>query len=364
MTDLNDNLKRQELVSRYLNAETTIEEEQLLLEYYTHAKDLLSPEEEDVRLVILSTSQHAGDMELSEEKEAEFDRMMEDGKEGVRRHSRPKSSFALWSAFLAAAVILAFVVIHRMTKEAPQSQQVAMVKKTTPPSANQEEMAMKPQEEKEATNQSAKAEDGTASPQATLLAEERNEPKTSTPIMEEDAPEAPMSEVTHTEKHAEIAAKARLDDTEESLCPVNVTTANYTEERQRDVEFYPSGNAAFVTVIASNVNGMKHIASAFGNNMITRYLELCDDTVIYIIDGERASLETVIQLPYDCIQEMRMLKRGSAAAIRESYEGLTKDIMVIKTQKSKSQGHDHSSVPLRSRPLVTDNNMRNGINYL
>ena len=119
-----------------------------------------------------------------------------------------------------------------------------------------------------------------------------------------------------------------------------------------------------MTVITSNVNGMKHIASAFGNNMITRYLELCDDTVIYIIDGERASLETVIQLPYDCIQEMRMLKRGSAAAIRESYEGLTKDIMVIKTHKPKSQGNDHSSVPLRSRPLVTDNNMRNGINYL
>ena len=274
MTDLNDNLKRQELVSRYLNAETTIEEEQLLLDYYTHAKDLLSPEEEDVRLVILSTSQHAGDMELSEEKEAEFDRMMEEGKEGVRRHSRQKPSFALWPAFLAAAVILAFVVIHRKTKDAPPSQQVAMRMKTTPPPANQEEMAMKPQEEKEATNQSAKAEDGTASPQATLLAEERNEPKTSTPIMEEDAPEAPMSEATPTGKHAEIAAKARLDDTEESLCPVNVTTANYTEERQRDVEFYPSGNAAFVTVITSNVNGMKHIASAFGNNMITRTLAL------------------------------------------------------------------------------------------
>lgn len=363
MTDLNDEMKRQELVSRYLNAETTIEEEQLLLDHYTHAKDLLSPEEEDVRLIILSASQHAGDVELSEEKEAEFDRMMEDGKEGVRRHSRRKSSFALWSAFLAAAVILAFVMVNLKTKEAPLTQQVAMTKKTTPPPSNKEEMAMKPQEENETTNQSAKAKDETVSLQTTLLAENINEPEARTPIKEEDASEVLSSEATHTEKHTEIAVNSTPADLEASHCPLNVTTANYAEERQRN-EFYPSGNAAFVTVITSNVNGMKHIASAFGNNMITRYLELCDDTIIYIIDGERASLETVIQLPYDCIQEMRMLKRGSAAAIRESYEGLIKDIMLIKTQRPKSQENDHSSVPLRNRPLVTDNNMRNGINYL
>ena len=48
MTDMNDKAKRLELVQRFLNAETTIEEEQLLLEYYTHTEEKLSPEEEDV----------------------------------------------------------------------------------------------------------------------------------------------------------------------------------------------------------------------------------------------------------------------------------------------------------------------------
>ena len=34
MTDLNDQTKRLELVHRYLNAETTLDEEQLLQDYY------------------------------------------------------------------------------------------------------------------------------------------------------------------------------------------------------------------------------------------------------------------------------------------------------------------------------------------
>ncbi len=59
MTDLNDQTKRLELVHRYLNAETTLDEEQLLQDYYIHTTEVLSPEEEDMKIIIISAGQNA-----------------------------------------------------------------------------------------------------------------------------------------------------------------------------------------------------------------------------------------------------------------------------------------------------------------
>ena len=50
MTDLNDKKKRQDLMLRYLNAETTIEEEQFLQNCLEHSEEQLTPEEEDLLL--------------------------------------------------------------------------------------------------------------------------------------------------------------------------------------------------------------------------------------------------------------------------------------------------------------------------
>ncbi len=76
MTDLNDKTLRKEMIRRYLNAETTIEEEQLLMDYFTHTKDRLTPEEEDVRLLLTATKDDSLHQPLSQQKEEEFDRLM------------------------------------------------------------------------------------------------------------------------------------------------------------------------------------------------------------------------------------------------------------------------------------------------
>ena len=77
MINLNDEKIRQELVRRYLNAETTFEEERLLADFLSGTGIALSAEEEDV-LLMLQTSNLIGWPEISEEKADEFDRLMQD----------------------------------------------------------------------------------------------------------------------------------------------------------------------------------------------------------------------------------------------------------------------------------------------
>ena len=55
MTNLNDITKRRQLVEKYLNAETTIEEERMLHDFYSHAEEPLTPEDEDMRLLMMTT---------------------------------------------------------------------------------------------------------------------------------------------------------------------------------------------------------------------------------------------------------------------------------------------------------------------
>ena len=76
MMKCNDTTIRMQLVNRYLNAETSIEEEQLLRQYYAQTDEILTPEESDVRLLVLSIARLAGEFALSEEKANEFDRLM------------------------------------------------------------------------------------------------------------------------------------------------------------------------------------------------------------------------------------------------------------------------------------------------
>ena len=106
MKNLNDTNTRMQLVSRYLNAETTLEEEQLLRQYYTQTEDALNPEESDVRQLILSSASLAGEFALSEEKADEFDRLM------AKRAARRNVSYWIASATAAAAaVVIAFFLL-------------------------------------------------------------------------------------------------------------------------------------------------------------------------------------------------------------------------------------------------------------
>ena len=92
MKNLNDKNTRQELVRRYLNAKTTLEEERLLADFLTDTDAALSQEEEDVRL-LLQMSDCMEQSAISEEKTNEFDRLMQKGRNTCRieRNSRNKN---------------------------------------------------------------------------------------------------------------------------------------------------------------------------------------------------------------------------------------------------------------------------------
>ena len=120
MKNLNDTTIRMQLVNRYLDAETTIEEEQMLRQYYAQTDEVLTPEESDVRLLIMSSDHFAGEFALSEEKADEFDRLMA---------KKPAKCVALyWIASAAAAVIVAFFLLtSKQTDETPSQPQIASV---------------------------------------------------------------------------------------------------------------------------------------------------------------------------------------------------------------------------------------------
>lgn len=116
MTNLNDTNTRMQLVNRYLNAETTLEEEQLLRQYYAQTDDVLSPEESDVRQLILSSASLAAQFELSEEKGYEFDRLM--AKRPARR------TVPYWITSAAAAVVLTvFLLTYKQAGDASETRQ-------------------------------------------------------------------------------------------------------------------------------------------------------------------------------------------------------------------------------------------------
>lgn len=99
MKDLNDNTLRQQLIQRYLDGETTVEEEQALARFYQLSDGKFSAEEEAVRQLLLSTNHLADDFTLSEEKEEAFDRMMTATRQKTRH-------FVLWPWLTAACVAL------------------------------------------------------------------------------------------------------------------------------------------------------------------------------------------------------------------------------------------------------------------
>ena len=106
MTNLNDITKRRQLVEKYLNAETTIEEERMLHDFYSHAEEPLTPEDEDMRLLMKTTDRLKDNFILSDEKAEEFDRLM-DGK--PERHGKTISLY--WFIPAAAAAVIAFFLL-------------------------------------------------------------------------------------------------------------------------------------------------------------------------------------------------------------------------------------------------------------
>ena len=104
-TDNHKNIQ-EDLVNRYLNADTTIEEEHLLADYLSKNKESLSQEEEDVFLLLQASARDTDHFELSMEETREFDRLM-----AAKPHLRKKKAPIYWIASTAAAIICAFVLL-------------------------------------------------------------------------------------------------------------------------------------------------------------------------------------------------------------------------------------------------------------
>lgn len=145
MKNLIDKNTRQELVRRYLNAETTLEEERLLADFLTDTDATLSQEEEDVRL-LLQMSDCMERSDISEEKADEFDRLMQRD-----RHKSRIVALRWVVTSAAAAVIMAFVFMtSRLHIDTPTDKSIAMVKSETEKADEKDEtLLLLPQSENE-----------------------------------------------------------------------------------------------------------------------------------------------------------------------------------------------------------------------
>ena len=126
-TDNHKNIQ-EDLVNRYLNADTTIEEEQLLASFLSKNRESLSPEEEDVYLLLQASARDTDHFELSLEEAREFDQLMT-----AKSHLRKKKVPIYWIASTAAAIICAFVLLTGKPQEErvqPAHVAIASISKT------------------------------------------------------------------------------------------------------------------------------------------------------------------------------------------------------------------------------------------
>ena len=111
ITELKDNSVRHNLILRYLEAETSLEEEHLLTDYYRQAReDELTKEDLTIRTILLGTSAKE-EIALSGSAATEFDRIIADSKTqrmSSKSIKQPKETikFIRISAILLAAAML------------------------------------------------------------------------------------------------------------------------------------------------------------------------------------------------------------------------------------------------------------------
>ena len=362
MNALNDKTNRHELIRRYLDAETTIEEERLLVEYFMHTEDELSPEEEDVKLIVLSTARHIKDGGLDDEKEAEFDRMMKT--ETATSKSHHMISRTSWSLPVAAALILVLCLMtRRMVKDAPATQYAKSVT-TTATHSLPAPLGEQPQHKESVTDfQMAKDGNGDTTQKSVNLIPDNNTQETNMSISADNKQVAAVTEPSEREttRMPPTFANAAADDPEGKRYPMNVSAANYGGEYQGRNHFVSSRSITITTKNRPDGNASHYTVVNAGNGSWMIDAEIQDDSVIYIVDGVRVTMETAYRISPDCIKEKQRLKRGTADAIKVCADGLTRDVIVIRTKRADDDGQDHSLVPVRNGLLISDSDKSNGI---
>lgn len=104
MTNMNNKTIRQIIVQKYLDAETSVEEENALFDFYNQTNLSLDDEEEMVRQLILSTSHLTDHFEPSDDKVREFDRIMSEKDYMILRKT-------IWHWIAAACIAVILVVL-------------------------------------------------------------------------------------------------------------------------------------------------------------------------------------------------------------------------------------------------------------
>lgn len=126
MINVNDEKIRQELVRRYLNVETTLEEERLLTDFLSAPDTVLSAEEKNV-LLLLRSSDLIERTDISEKKAEEFDRLVQNS----HGNRKGKSVAIRWIVSAAAAVLLAVLLLPTLHISRTKTKtEVAAVKNT------------------------------------------------------------------------------------------------------------------------------------------------------------------------------------------------------------------------------------------
>lgn len=152
MKDVNNRMQRMELMEKFLNAQTTVEEERLLQQFYQNCNSPLTPDEEDIKLIVLSTignglttdGGNMPDMDALEHGAEEFDRLMQEAEQSkltnasnetdnlykvgnIKLHDNCQiAQKVVWTLILAAAAVAGFVFL---SPKVPTfyNQQIAMV---------------------------------------------------------------------------------------------------------------------------------------------------------------------------------------------------------------------------------------------
>jgi len=117
ITELKDKAVRHNLIQRYLEVETSLEEEHLLTDFYRHAKDdELTKEDRTIRTILLGTP-NKEDLTLSDSAVTEFDRIITEtqtqriSEKQVKQPQHTAKSIRISAILLAAAMIAGLILL-------------------------------------------------------------------------------------------------------------------------------------------------------------------------------------------------------------------------------------------------------------
>lgn len=123
ITEIKDKAVRHNLIQRYLEVETSLEEEHLLIDFYRHAKDdELTKEDRTIRTILLGTTGKE-DLTLSDSAVTKFDRIIAGthtqrmSDKQVKQPQHTTKSIRISAILLAAAMLIGLIFLILPSKQ-------------------------------------------------------------------------------------------------------------------------------------------------------------------------------------------------------------------------------------------------------